>query len=106
MQQFDFDNATCSFGCSASFCRIYEVFCSLGVWFVNCVQYFDKTSLVCKTVFQQLNKTVRQVGPGGAVFHRRAVLTVLQFSFSFCSVGGLFSRGWTSGTPVFCGFVC
>jgi len=32
MQKFDFDNMS-SFGCSASFCRIYEVFCSLGVWF-------------------------------------------------------------------------
>jgi len=33
MQKFDFDNAMYSFGCRASFCRIYEVFCSLGVWF-------------------------------------------------------------------------
>ena len=41
---FDFDNATCCFGCSASFCRIYEVFCSLCVCFVNCVKCFDKAA--------------------------------------------------------------
>ena len=29
----DFDNAICSFCCSASFWRIYEVFCSFVVWF-------------------------------------------------------------------------
>jgi len=40
MQKVDFDNAVCSFGCSASFCRIYEVFCSLGVWFCELCKVF------------------------------------------------------------------
>ena len=56
VQKFDFDHVICSFGCSASFCRIYEVFCSLGVWFVNCVKYFDKTSQFAKLCFSNWKK--------------------------------------------------
>lgn len=33
VQKFDFHK--CGFSCSASFGRIYEVFCSLGVWYNN-----------------------------------------------------------------------
>jgi len=58
MQKFDFDNAMYSFGCIASFCRIYCMR-HFAVWvcgFVNCVKYFDKTRLVCKIVCKQLEK--------------------------------------------------
>lgn len=33
-EKFDFYDAICSFGHSASFCRIYFVFCGWGVWFL------------------------------------------------------------------------
>ena len=49
VQQFDFDGVMCSLGFSASFCRYLRYF--EAVWFVNCVQYFDKTSRVSKIVF-------------------------------------------------------
>lgn len=52
VSKFDFDNVICSFGWSASFCRIYVVFCYLGVWFCklqNCVLAIGKNCNLSKT---------------------------------------------------------
>ncbi len=46
MQKFDFDNAMCSFGCSAHFAGYMRYFAVWVCGFVNCVKYFDKTRLV------------------------------------------------------------
>jgi len=50
-----FDNAIFSFGCSASFCRIYEEFCSFGEW--NICRY---THMLLKHLFLSFspNKSV------------------------------------------------
>ena len=61
-----FDNALCSFGCSIlqlviAVLHFAGYLMHLAVWvcvFVNCVRYVDKTGLVCKIVFYQLEKTV------------------------------------------------